>query len=64
MTQRHSPHQDSGQKQHQQQTDGTEHEPVTLEMLKAEEGLGPAATLSGGKFHASTEEFLESLKSR
>ena len=61
MEQRHSSHQESGQ---QQQADDIEHEPVTLAMLKAEEGLGPAADLSECKFHASTEEFLASLESR
>ena len=64
MPQRHSSHHDSGSQEHQQQADDNEHEPVTLEMLKAEEGLGPAADLSGGEFHASTEEFLASLESR
>ena len=65
MTQRHSSDQDSGPKHHQQkQVDEGEHEPVTLEMLKAEEGLGPAADLSDCKFHASTEDFLASLESR
>ena len=64
MTQRHSSHQDSGSQEHHQQAGDTEHEPVTLEMLKAEEGLGPAADLSGGEFHASTEDFLASLESR
>ena len=46
MTQRHSSDQESGQQEHQQEADDTDHEPVTLEMLKAEEGLGPAADLS------------------
>ena len=65
MTQRHSSDHKSGPKQHQQQqVDEGEHKPVTLEMLKAEEGLGPAEDLSEGEFHASTEDFLASLESR
>ena len=63
MAQRHSSDQESSPHEHQQQADRTEHEPVTLAMLRAEEGLGPAANLSDCKFYASTEEFLASLES-
>ena len=64
MTQQPSSHQKSDLQEQRQQADGTEHEPITLEMLKAEEGLGPAADLSDCTFHASTEDFLASLESR
>ena len=64
IAQQPSSHHESGPPNQQQQADDTEHEPVTLEILNAEEGLGPAADLLDCTFHASTEDFLASLESR
>ena len=47
--------------QGQQQVDGTEEEPITLETLDAERDLGPMFDDEGSEIYLDDEEFLASL---
>ncbi|MCY3631068.1 MAG: hypothetical protein OXH29_00150 [bacterium] len=60
MNQRHSSHREFDM-QGQQQVDGTEEEPITLETLDAERDLGPMFDDEGSEIYLDDEEFLASL---
>ena len=61
MTQRHSSHRESGPQEQQQQADVTEEEPITLETLDAETGLGPTLDDEPGEIYLDPEDFIASL---
>lgn len=61
MTQRHSSHREPDLQTQRQQARDTEHEPITLETLDTEIGLGPTFDDEASEIYLDDEEFLASL---
>lgn len=61
MTQQPSSHQEPALQEQRRQADITGEEPITLETLDAEIGLGPTFHDEGSEIYLDDEEFIASL---